>query len=221
MSKNVLHFSSKDSFDKEVIEASKTNPVVVDFFTTWCGPCKLLSPVLEENASNYGFKLVVIDLDQNKDLSKEFGIRCIPHVILFHKGGKISEFNGFNKNSLNKMLSYIRKHINKFNDEGASIEGGNTPQAKNNSKGNGDIPEEPPESDDTYEIGFRYNNETFTRRFLCTNIIGQLKAFVSSKIGVSNISLFTPSPKKVYDDNNAILLDAGLSKKEMLNVGLV
>ena len=148
MSKNVLHFSSNDSFDKEVTEASKANPVVVDFFATWCGPCKQLSPVLEENASNYGFKLVVIDLDQNKDLSKEFGIRCIPHVILFHKGGKISEFSGFNKNSLNKMLSYIRKHINKFNDKGASIGGGNAPQVKNNNKGSGDIPEEPPESKD-------------------------------------------------------------------------
>ena len=221
MSKNVLHFSPKDSFDKEVTGASKTNPVMVDFFATWCGPCKQLSPILEENASKYGFKLVVIDVDQNKDLANEFSIRAIPHVILFHKGSKVSEFSGFDKNSLNNMLSYIKKHINKFSGKGVSIGGGNAPQAKNYSKGSGDIPEEPPESDDTYEIGFRYNNETFTRRFLCVNTIGQLKAFVRSKIGVSNISLFTPFPRKVYDDDNAILLDAGLSNREMLNVGLV
>ena len=58
-------------------------------------------------------------------------------------------------------------------------------------------------------------------KHLLENTIGQLKAFVRSKIGVSNISLFTPFPRKVYDDDNAILLDAGLSKREMLNVGLV
>ena len=80
MSKNVLHFSPKDSFDKEVIEDSKTNPVVVDFFTTWCGPCKQLSPVLEENASNYGFKAYGLKsywedgeyLEQKMDDSSEF-----------------------------------------------------------------------------------------------------------------------------------------------------
>lgn len=221
MSKNVLHFSPGDSFDKEVIQASKKNPVVVDFFATWCGPCQKLSPILEEASSKHGFKLVVVDVDKNNELSSEFSVSSIPHVILFHKGGKISEFKGFDTNALQKMIYYITKNMNKFSGKGVSIGGGKAPQAKNCSKESGNIPEEPPEGDDTYEIGFRYNNETFSRRFLCVNTIGQLKDYVRSKIGVSNISLFTPFPRKVYDDDNAILLDVGLSKREMLNVGLV
>ena len=180
-----------------------------------------LSPILEEASSKHGFKLVVVDVDKNNELSSEFSVSSIPHVILFHKGGKISEFKGFDTNALQKMIYYITKNMNKFSGKGVSIGGGNAPQAKNCSKESGNIPEEPPEGDDTYEIGFRYNNETFSRRFLCVNTIGQLKDYVRSKIGVSNISLFTPFPRKVYDDDNAILLDVGLSKREMLNVGLV
>ena len=222
MSKNVLHFSPSDSFDKEVTQASKKNPVMVDFFATWCGPCKKLSPILEDAASKYGFKLVVIDVDQNQQLAGQFGISSIPHVMLFHKGNQVMEFRGFDMNSVQKMIEYIKKNTNKFSGKGVALGGGDIPQAKKNSNvSSGNIPEEPPEGEDTYEIGFRYNNETFSRRFLCVNTIGQLKAYVRSKIGVSNISLFTPFPRKNYDDDNAILLDCGLSKREMLNVGLV
>ena len=223
MSKNVLHFSSKDSFDKEVVQASKTNPVMVDFFATWCGPCQKLSPILEEASGKYGFKLVIIDVDKNKDIAAQFDINSIPHVYLYHKGSQAMEFLGFDTNKLQHMINYIKRNINKFSGKGVSVGGGNNaPKAQNyNSKGSNDIPEESPESDDTYEISFRYNNDTFNRRFLCVNTIGQIKAFVRSKIGVSNISLFTPFPRKVYDDDNAILLDSGLSKREMLNVGLI
>ena len=222
MSKNVLHFSSRDSFDKEVTQFSKKNPVMVDFFATWCGPCQKLSPVLENAASKHDFKLVVIDVDQNKELAQQFGISSIPHVMLFHKGSQVMEFRGFDMNSVQKKIEYIKKNTNKFSGKGVALGGTDMPQAKKNINiGSGDIPDEPPESDDTYEIAFRYNNETFSRRFLCVNTIGQLKAYVRSKIGVSNISLFTPFPRKYYNDDNAILLDSGLSKREMLNVGLV
>lgn len=223
MSKNVLHFSSKDSFEKEVVQASKTNPVMVDFFATWCGPCQKLSPILEEASSKYGFKLVIIDVDKNKDIAGQFGISSIPHVYLYHKGSEIMDFLGFDTKKLQDMINYIKKNTNKFSGKGVSVGGGEkgVPKAQNYSKGNSNIPEEPPESDDTYEISFRYNNDVFNRRFLCVNTIGQVKAFVRSKIGVSNISLFTPFPRKVYDDDNAILLDVGLSKREMLNVGLI
>ena len=221
MSKNIIHISPNDSFDKEVIEASKTSPVMVDFFATWCGPCKKLSPLLEDAANKYGFKLVVVDVDKNGDLSNEYNVSSIPHVFCFHKGSKIMDFKGYDTNSLEKMVFYISKNMNKFAGKGVAVGGGDVPKAQNYQAKSGDIPEEPPESDDTYEISFRYNNEVFSRRFLCVNTIGQLKSYIRSKIGVSNISLFTPFPRKVYDDDNQILLDAGLSKREMLNVGLI
>ena len=221
MSKNIIHFSPNDSFDKEVIEASKTSPVMVDFFATWCGPCKKLSPLLEDAANKYGFKLVVVDVDKNGDLSNEYNVSSIPHVFCFHKGSKIMDFKGYDTNSLEKMVFYISKNMNKFAGKGVAVGGGDVPKAQNYQAKSGDIPEEPPESDDTYEISFRYNNEVFSRRFLCVNTIGQLKSYIRSKIGVSNISLFTPFPRKVYDNDNQILLDAGLSKREMLNVGLI
>ena len=221
MSKNIIHFSSNDSFDKEVIEACKTSPVMVDFFATWCGPCKKLSPLLEEAAKKHGFKLVIIDIDQNKELADQFNIDSIPHIFCFHKGSKVMDFKGYDTNSLENMVQYISKNINKFSGKGTAVGGGEAPKAKNYEGKTGDIPEEPPESDDTYEISFRYNSEVFSRRFLCVNTIGQLKSYIRSKIGVSNISLFTTFPRKVYDDDNQILLDAGLSKREMLNVGLI
>ena len=221
MSKNVLHFSSNNSFDKEVIQASKTNPVVVDFFATWCGPCKKLSPILEEASSKYGFKLVVVDVEQNNELSSQFNVSSIPHVFLFHKGSKVMDFRGFDPKSVQDMVEYIKKNVNKFSGKGVSVGGNQIAQAKSYNKRNEDIPEEPPEGDDAYELNFRFNNDTFGRRFLCVNTIGQVKAYVRSKTGVSNISIFTPFPRKVYDDDNAILLDVGLSKREMLNVGLI
>ena len=221
MSKNIFHFSENDSFSKVVLEPSKTSPVMVDFFATWCGPCKKLSPLLEEASNKHGFKLVVIDVDKNNDLSSEYNITSIPHIFLFHKGSKVMDFKGYDPSSLEKMIYYITKNMNKFVGKGTAVGGGEIPKAKDYDVKNESIPEEPPEGDDTCEISFRYNNDVFTRRFLNVNTIGQLKSFIRNKIGVSNISLFTPFPRKVYDDDNQILLDAGLSKREMLNVGLI
>ena len=221
MSKNIFHFSENDSFSKVVLEPSKTSPVMVDFFATWCGPCKKLSPLLEEASNKHGFKLVEIDVDKNNDLSSEYNITSIPHIFLFHKGSKVMDFKGYDPSSLEKMIYYIIKNMNKFVGKGTAVGGGEMPKAKDYDVKNESIPEEPPESDDTYEISFRYNNDVFTRRFLNMNTIGQLKSFIRNKIGVSNISLFTPFPRKVYDDDNQKLLDAGLSKREMLNVGLI
>lgn len=70
--------------------------VLVDFFATWCGPCKMLGPVLEEIAKEQeNLKIVKIDVDENPNLSKKFAIMSVPTLILFRNGEAISTQHGF------------------------------------------------------------------------------------------------------------------------------
>ena len=85
----------------------------------------------------------------------------------------------------------------------------------------GIIPEEPEDGENVYELAFKYNNDTFVRKFNGYNNIGQVKEFVKLKTNAANINIFTPFPRKVYNDNTISLKNSGLSKREMLNVELV
>jgi putative thioredoxin len=90
-----MDYEVKD-FSVDVLEASIDMPVLVDFWAEWCGPCRILSPVLEQLAfQNSGrWKLVKVNSDENAELSSQYGIRSIPNVKLFYKGKVISEFVG-------------------------------------------------------------------------------------------------------------------------------
>jgi putative thioredoxin len=85
-----------NTFEHEVIEASKSLPVVVDFWAPWCGPCRALSPVLDKVTSTLGgrVKLVKINSDENPELSEAFGVRSIPNVIAFKDGRAVAQFMG-------------------------------------------------------------------------------------------------------------------------------
>jgi len=78
------------NFSKEVLEANV--PVLIDFWAVWCGPCKMIAPVVEELAAEYQGKLKVgkLDVDNNPETSVKFGIRSIPTIMIF-KGGKVVE----------------------------------------------------------------------------------------------------------------------------------
>ena len=86
MSDHIKHVSDA-TFDKEVLQSS--TPVLVDYWAEWCGPCKMIAPVLEDLAKEYAGKLTVakLDIDANPSITSKFGIRGIPTLILF-KGGK-------------------------------------------------------------------------------------------------------------------------------------
>lgn len=82
---------NKEIFEKEVLNGE--GKVLVDFNATWCGPCKMLKPVLDQVAKD-GKKIVAIDVDDDRDLAIEYGINSIPCLILFENGKEVKRSVG-------------------------------------------------------------------------------------------------------------------------------
>ena len=85
MSENIIHVSD-ESFEQEVLQSDK--PVLIDYWAEWCGPCKMIAPVLDEVASEYSDKIRVakLNIDDNPATPPKYGIRGIPTLMLFKNG---------------------------------------------------------------------------------------------------------------------------------------
>lgn len=98
---------NKDEFENDVLKSEKL--VLVDFFATWCGPCQMLAPVLEELSNeNDDFEIVKIDIDQERNLAIENKIEFVPTVVIFKNGKEVDRMIGvFDKN---EILEKIQKY---------------------------------------------------------------------------------------------------------------
>lgn len=99
------------TFQTEVVDGSNDKPVLVDFWATWCGPCKMLSPLVEQIASENGDKLKVVkmDVDENNNTSSTFGIMSIPTLILFKGGKPVKQLVGYMPKE--RILSQIQDYL--------------------------------------------------------------------------------------------------------------
>lgn len=98
----------KDEFEK-IINESK--PTIVDFFATWCGPCKMLSPILEkvEEDSKGDFNIVKVDVDESYDVAKKYGIMSVPTMIIFKDGDEQEKIVGLRQK--NQIEEAVRSYI--------------------------------------------------------------------------------------------------------------
>ncbi len=100
---------SDSSFKTDVLESSK--PVLVDFWAPWCGPCKMIAPLLDEIATEYGDKLVIakMNVDDNSEVPSKFAVRGIPTLMIF-KNGKL-EATKVGALSKSQLTAFIDTHL--------------------------------------------------------------------------------------------------------------
>ena len=104
MSDKIIYLSD-DSFETDVLKAS--GPVLVDYWAEWCGPCKMIAPILEEIAEEYSDRLTVakLNIDDNSDTPPKYGIRGIPTLMLFKDGAvEATKVGALSKSQLTAFL---------------------------------------------------------------------------------------------------------------------
>ena len=98
---------NKEEFVNQVENSSGV--VMVDFFATWCGPCRMLGPVLEDTSKETTAKIVKVDIDENEDLCRKYGVMVVPTMIIFKDGKQVDKFSGY------MPKEDILERLNKFN----------------------------------------------------------------------------------------------------------
>ncbi len=100
---------TKEQWEQEVVNSDK--PVFVDFWATWCGPCSIVAPIVEELAKEYDGKVnfVKVDVDQNKELASKYNILSIPTLAIFRNGLVVSQASG--AASKESIRNFIDKNI--------------------------------------------------------------------------------------------------------------
>ena len=97
------HVNNRDEFN----ELIKEGTVLVDFFATWCGPCKMLSPVLEEVSEESNVLIVKVDVDEAGPLAAQYGIQAVPSLMLFKNGQRVDVRMGYQNK--NQLLAFINQ----------------------------------------------------------------------------------------------------------------